>query len=319
MPTISVIVPVYNVELYLAACLDSLCGQTFEDTEILLINDGSTDGSAAIMAEYAARYPQKIRCFHQENRGQAAARNRGIELSQGEFIVFTDSDDYLDVTTLEKAYALAQRDGLDVVCYGFCRVQDGVTAAEEYRTFTDGVSVREGYMLNEASPANKLIRRSLLTEHNLRFLEGVIYEDLELIPQLALHTDKIGYLEEALYYYVIHGDSTMRQRAYNPKLACIYPVMDSLYEKFAAPEWAAVREYLFIEHLLHGAVLRYLDYREGDADIRKIADIMHRRFPRFYRNLYFRRLPKKEQMFCLLAYHKQVWLLRRLLKRRGKA
>ncbi len=312
MPKISVIVPVYNVEHYLTACLESLVHQTFSDIEILLINDGSTDNSPAIMEEYAARYPDKIRCEHQENRGQAAARNRGISLATGEFIAFTDSDDYLDLTTFEKTVALAQAQELDIVCFGMMQVKNGELTEDKYRQFTD-LPVHTSYILNEASPANKLIRRTLLTDNGLRFLEGYIYEDLELVPQLALYTEKIGYLDEPLYYYVIHGDSTMRQKRYNPKLASIYHVMDSLYEKFSAPRYAAEREYLFIEHLMHGAMLRYLDYAEGDDDVRKIADIMRRQFPKWWKNRYFAMWDVKRKLVCYLVYAKQVWLLRRLL------
>ena len=111
-PEISVIIPVYNSELYLKECLDSLLGQTFGDWEAICINDGSTDGSAEILADYAARDP-RIHVFSQENRGLVASRNKGIEIARGEYVFPLDSDDMIEATCLEKLYA-ARRLG-DVV------------------------------------------------------------------------------------------------------------------------------------------------------------------------------------------------------------
>ena len=314
--TISIIVPVYNSEKDLRKCIDSLLNQTFQDIEIILVNDGSSDSSQSIIDEYKALHPDMIKSITQTNQGQAAARNHGLELAEGEYIFFVDSDDYVDVTACEKAYCFAKANDLDIVCFDYW-LEDENT---QELTYCKHVSVEcddvvTEYFLNDTSPCNKLISKKLLFENDLRFLENYIYEDLELIPRLALYTDKIGYLQEPLYFYIIHQGSTMRQKKYTPKLASIYFVMESLKKSFSDPKYAQVIEYLYIEHLLHLAVYRYLDYEEGSEDIKKIAKIMKDSFPKWIKNKYFKTKGIKLKIVCLLAYYKQIKLLKLLLKK----
>ncbi|AQP45765.1 glycosyltransferase family 2 protein [Tessaracoccus flavus] len=113
-PAISVIVPVYNVAPYLTQCLDSVLAQTFGDFELLLVDDGSTDGSSALCDAYAAR-DDRVRVVHQPNAGLSAARNAGLKLALGEFITFLDGDDWFDAATLAVARQTALASGADVV------------------------------------------------------------------------------------------------------------------------------------------------------------------------------------------------------------
>ena len=112
---VSVIVPVYNSENYLRQCLDSLVYQTLNDIEIIAVNDGSTDNSAIILEEYALKFPDKIRQFNQENKGQACARNFGLQQAKGEYIGFVDSDDSVALDLFEKMYQLARSEKADLV------------------------------------------------------------------------------------------------------------------------------------------------------------------------------------------------------------
>ncbi len=311
MAKISVVIPVYNSEKYLEKCLDSLLNQTLNDIEIVLVNDGSRDNSQQIIDRYREKYPDIIKSYTQENSGQASARNRGLEYAGGEFISFIDSDDYMELDAYERAYTKAKETDSDIVCFGFYEIKNGKKEERNYTfLYEDENDVR--YVLNEASPWNKLIKRSLIEENSIRFNENRIYEDLELIPQLALYTDKICFMEDRLYNYVIHEDSTMRQKVYNPKLASIYIVMETLKEKFSDTKYKDELEYLYIEHFLHGAVLRYLEYTEGDGDIIKIADIMKAEFPKWRKNKYYKRMGWKYKVMCNLAYGKNIKLLRRI-------
>jgi len=314
MPKFSIIVPVYNSEEYLPKCLDSLVGQTLSDIEIIIVNDGSPDNSQAVIDSYAARYPHMIRCLSQENRGQSAARNLGLESASGEFVFFVDSDDYIETCTCERTYKKAQDEGLDIVCFDYWNEKGGEKNYCDHCPIKD-VDVVRKYILNESSPCNKIIRRSLLEDNGIRFTEGIIYEDLEMIPRLALYTDRIGYMEEAFYYYVIHEGSTMNQKKYNKKLASIYTVMDSLKRCFENTTYREELEYLYIEHLMYFTVFRYLDYPEGVADAKRIADIMRKSFPRWRRNKYYKRKTAKHKIFLELVYMKQIGLLKFLLKK----
>ncbi|MBR5160328.1 MAG: glycosyltransferase family 2 protein, partial [Thermoguttaceae bacterium] len=121
MPAISVIIPVYNVEPYLRECLDSVVNQTFRDIEIICVNDGSTDGSPAILEEYAAK-DSRIIIIHQQNGGLSAARNSGMNAAKGDFILFVDSDDYIKQNTLEITYNAAIESGAEMVM--FCIYND---------------------------------------------------------------------------------------------------------------------------------------------------------------------------------------------------
>ncbi len=312
MPKISVIIPVYNSENYLEKCLDSVINQTLDDVEIIVVNDGSPDNSQEIIDRYKSNYPSKIKAIYQENHGQAAARNNGIQYATGEYIAFVDSDDYLELDAYEKAYSLAKENDSDIVCFGFFEVNGETRKAIDYTVFpVPKNDVR--YILNETSPSNKLIKRNIWSENNIRFTENRIYEDLELIPQLALYTKKIVFMNDNLYNYVIHSGSTMRQKTYNQKLASIYPVVDTLKEKFWNTPYHTELEYLYIEHLLHGAVLRYLGYKEGSKDIQKISSIMKKTFPAWHKNIYYKKLNMKYKIVCWLAYLKQIKLLRLLL------
>ena len=116
MPKVSVIIPVYNVEKYLGECLDSVLRQTLEDIEIICVDDGSTDGSAKMLAEYAAKDP-RIRIITQANAGLSAARNVGMDAATGKYIYFLDSDDYIKDDAMEKCFSICERDGLDQLVF----------------------------------------------------------------------------------------------------------------------------------------------------------------------------------------------------------
>ncbi len=313
MPKISVIIPVYNSERYLNKCLDSVFDQSFSDFEVIIVNDGSPDGSQNIIDAYKERYPNKIIALRQENAGQAAARNKGLDIAQGEYIFFVDSDDYLHPEAFEKTYSYADANDLDIVCFNYYRVNSSTISEYNYRIFNSD-SIQKRYIINEANPWNKLIRRDFLVINDLRFAAGHIYEDLELVAQFVLHTDKIGFMTERLYYYVIHENSTMQQPKYNPKLASIYAVMDTLKEKLYNTEFRPELECIFIEHLLHCAVLRYLIYPEGKADVIRISRIMRSTFPKWYKNKYYKTMGIKYKIVCTLAYLRQVRLLKFILK-----
>ena len=124
MARISVIIPVYNSEKYLKKCLDSLLDQTFQDFEIIAVNDGSTDSSRTILDQYAAQYPDTVHVYEKGNEGQGAARNFGMERAAGEYVLFLDSDDYVEKNMLEALYAAAVRDESDLVVCDYYEIEE---------------------------------------------------------------------------------------------------------------------------------------------------------------------------------------------------
>ncbi|HCS88346.1 MAG TPA: hypothetical protein DIW30_08180 [Bacteroidales bacterium] len=166
MPGVSVIVPIYNAEPFLAQCLESLLNQTYRDLQIILVDDGSTDNSHSIAEHYASK-DKRIELYTQSNQGQSAARNNGMLHATGDYISFIDSDDYIDADFYQALLHAGQPD-TDVVQIGYRRVQEGKVLIEQCpRTF-----------FQFTSPCMRLYRRDFLTRHHLTFTEGMIYEDV---------------------------------------------------------------------------------------------------------------------------------------------
>lgn len=230
MYKISVIVPVFNSEDYLEKCLDSILNQTLNDIEIILIDDGSTDASLEIIKQYEKKY-NNIKYKTKKNEGQAIARNLGIEMATGRFICFVDSDDYIENTMLQKLYEYAIKNNSDIVICDYIEEYENKVIKKD-SLYIDAESVHKSYILSVAGPCSKIIKTEIFKQNNLKFLENNIYEDLAIIPVLALYTKNISYCKEILYHYVIRNNSTMQQTEYNEKLESIFNVMDFLYEQF---------------------------------------------------------------------------------------
>lgn len=208
IPKISVIVPVYNVEKYIGQCIESILNQTFRDFELILINDGSFDYSYKICREFAKK-DARISLFSQENKGQAAARNLGIENACGEYLTFIDSDDYVTSDYLEKLYHTLTKYQCDIVMTGYYRY-DEQTNLLYYYIQQENVGQCERIsqteilkrMLTDANYLQvvaKIFKRTLF--ENLRFDVGRYFEDFFLITKLFLQVDSVVYLKDSLYCY----------------------------------------------------------------------------------------------------------------------
>lgn len=218
MIKVSVIVPVYNMEKYLGVCLSSLANQTFNDYEVIVINDGSTDSSCEIMDYYKKEYPKIFKIFSHKNQGISKTRNIGIEKAKGEYITFIDSDDYVEKTFLEDMYnKIISTDSDICVCdYYTVNEKDDVKEVklEEFSISSVKNNPQLLFIIN-SSPWNKLYKKSLF--NYLRF-ETIKYEDLLLIPKLVLNANKIVKINKCLNYYRIRGNSettTMDTRVFD--------------------------------------------------------------------------------------------------------
>ena len=236
MKMISVIVPVYNVENYLEECLESIKNQTYTDIEVILVNDGSTDGSQAICEHYC-QMDKRFQLINQKNQGQSVARNRGVKESLGEYIMFVDSDDVVSLGLLEQLMKYMS-DGIDIVecnitedihCLNSEGKEIGVKELDSnealYECFNHGVSW---------SPVAKLYRREIVEK--VLFLENLIYEDFYtgIVSLKYIHKmRKINYIG---YYYRYHTSSTMNQK-YSEKNLDIFKVGEKLLEEFREDNW----------------------------------------------------------------------------------
>jgi glycosyltransferase involved in cell wall biosynthesis len=226
---VTIVVPVYNISKYLPACVESLQKQTCEDLEIILVDDGSTDGSGALCDEYAAADP-RIRVVHKENGGLSSARNAGLDVATGQWVLFVDGDDYLvrDAAELLLDVVKLHQDA-DFVHFLY-QETDGSWQPEEQlpgTTVLTDVPDFFQYLYDmggvAASACTKLFRKELLD--SLRFKEGIRHEDEELMTRLLPKCRKVVYTNLLLYGYVMRQGSIVHSQ-FSPKAMDIFPIMD---------------------------------------------------------------------------------------------
>lgn len=309
MKKISVIVPVYNVEKYLNKCLTSLVNQTYKNFEIIIINDGSTDNSLAICNKYSKKY-DNIKVYDHKNAGVAHARNVGIEKATGDYLLFVDSDDYVDEKLLENLNEFLKKNDCDIVCFDMYKVvnNDNIYYHTSNSLVEDNI---KRYIIGDSGPCNKLIKKKLFND--LKFMEKIYYEDLATMPILALYTNKIDFLEKPLYYYVQRDNSIMHQKVFSEKLLDIFKALDNVYDVYNG-NYKDEIEYLYITHLLRSASMRFLEYDDTKNYLNKINEIIRTRFPNWKKNKYLKLSSFKLKIICYLAYNKKYNLLKILMK-----
>ena len=244
---LSIIVPVYNTAGYLEQCVNSLLAQTIpeNDYEILLVNDGSIDNSLEVMQRFLAENPDVIEIIDTENGGQGRARNLALDVAQGDYIGFADSDDWAAEDMFARLLDAAERENADIAVCNFYSVSDSGQTIMNARPQGTDISAA-------GSVWNKIFRRSLIGD--IRFPEGVWYEDFSFSAKLLLSSRKTVFLEEPLYYYRASHSSTMRNQNALKNLD-ILTVMDDV-AAFAGEDGKDAVEFFIINHILVDAIKR---------------------------------------------------------------
>lgn len=218
---ISVIVPVYNVEAYLPRCLDSILAQSYNNLEVILVDDGSADGSGAICDEYAA-LDSRIRVIHKENGGLSSARNAGIQAATGEFLSFVDSDDWIEPDTYEVMLSIAEKYQVPLVCAGRYDVDGktgerkiGLCPPKEEKLAAEELVGRIFLWDNcDSSACDKLFSRELFRE--FRFPEGKVSEDVAVMYRIILGAEGAALCPKPLYNYY-HRPGSITKAAVSEK------------------------------------------------------------------------------------------------------
>lgn len=212
-PKISIIIPVYNVEKYIEKALESVLAQTFTDYEVIMVNDGSTDGSLSILREYARNY-ENFHLIDQCNRGQGATRNVGINAATGEYIAFLDSDDFFASNFLEVLYNAAIENDADISSCNYSFYYDSgfkkifMPFTAKTGVYSNKVALRK-LILDTTFHFflwNKLFKRELFTQNNIQF-HDMYFEDVAACPQLFYYANKVAFVNKPLYYYRRHKNS----------------------------------------------------------------------------------------------------------------
>ena len=215
-PEISVIVPVYKAEKYLHRCVDSILSQTFTNFELILVDDGSPDGSGALCDEYA-RKDSRVKVIHKGNGGVASARQCGIDDATGIYTIHADPDDWVEPTMLEELYNKAVAENADmVICDFYVSTKEGNKYREQALSEGNSSKALDDLLSNKlhGSLWNKLIKKSCFTDFNIRFIEGLNYcEDYLVCVKILSHDIKVTYLDKAFYYYdqIVNEESITRK------------------------------------------------------------------------------------------------------------
>lgn len=247
MPEISVIVPVYKAEDYLHACVDSILSQTVSDFELILVDDGSPDGCGAICDDYAAR-DSRVRVIHQENQGQAAARNHALSIAKGEWVCFVDSDDAVHPQMLERLGQAAAESG---AAMSMCRMLEAPEMPEDFSSPVE-VSWELLSMAEESLVAlfdagdypgwvacAKLIRRELVQSH--LFCPGRVYEDNEAVCHWIYGAKTIASIPHSLYFYRTNPGSTTQSRFSMKKLDYLW-ALEGIIRFYSSVGYTTLRE-----------------------------------------------------------------------------
>lgn len=263
MAKISVVVPVYNVEKYLRRCLKSILDQTFQDFEILCVNDCTPDESMKIVDEFVRAYPEKVRRIDNEkNMGLGAARDRGLREASGEYIAFFDSDDYVKPDYLEIYSRELERTGADIVLGGYIRVVQGKETK---------VSVCDTADTPWLYPAvwMRLYRRSFLTEHGLDFRGIRTYEDNPFDYRCMLEGAKVSVIDYCGYYYICNPTSITRTKNGVAKYRQFVQNFRGVYEEYAQnPAFQKnkeIMEYAYLSAMLSCMLLQSLHSGKDNA------------------------------------------------------
>ncbi|MEC4008533.1 glycosyltransferase [Myroides odoratimimus] len=220
---LSVIVPAYNVELYLKRCIDSVFNQGLDDFEVIIINDGSKDNTLALAKEIEKQYFPKVKVLDQDNKGLSAVRNRGIEVAEGTYVIFLDSDDFYNSNCLNYLLNNCIDHGLDVLEFGFERNTTGVafdlSANSPIEVYTRDMFL-ENYFFTPYA-VNKIIRRDVLLTCNIGFVEGKYMEDDYFSTELYMNCKLIGLSNMIVYNYYDNPKSITKTRNYNHELKVI--------------------------------------------------------------------------------------------------
>ena len=276
---LSIIVPVYNTEKELDRCIKSILQQTFQDWELILIDDGSTDSSGDICEQYATN-DKRIHVIHTTNQGQSAARNRGLELAIGQYVSFIDSDDEITPETYSKNITiLLNHPELQVVQFATIEGYGehcGVLAKFPEKYYKSNKEIQMAFLAHlpsvTASVCNKIFKKDVLSQ--VRFVEGHLHEDYTFIDQLVQKIDSLYISESGCYHYYTRHDSTTHSKDAKRYLDLLSCDISRLERRYSFPELKhlLLEQYIFV--IRESQNIRYefpeTDIREYDTWIKRL-------------------------------------------------
>ena len=288
MNLVSIIIPAYNCQEFIGPCLDSILSQTYQSIEIIVVNDGSTDNTEQVLNKYQNNYPNLIKVYSNPNGGQGKARNFAVKQAIGKYLLFIDSDDYLEEIMVETlVQAIESNDSTFAIC-----AYSRVSPSGEQLFIEMNPKYKEIININ-TSPWNKLFLRELWIENDVQFSEGLWYEDLEAVLKYLPYIKNPAWVSKPLYNYVQRENSSINQ--YDHRIEDIFSVMDNVYSYYKNYNYLTnyydELEYFFIMHLIFGHLSRCVsekNRRKRKQYIKKTKAYIENKFPNYYNNKYFK-------------------------------
>ena len=321
---ISVVVPVYNVEAYLNACVQSVLAQSYKNFELILVNDGSTDQSGGLCDRLAGTDP-RIRVIHQANGGLGAARNTGLEAAKGEWLFFLDSDDCIEPEALALTLQAGERYGAELVIFGFRSVSESGKALQ---TFLDPLPMNQ-LLTTETHPAlllaapvawNKLYRRSLFLDHGIRYPGRVWYEDIRTTPKLLIESKAVVCIPEILHRYLLRAGSITKNvhADRNREILEAFEDLNGTFQRLGKWErYHKELEYLTVLHVFITASVRVLRIDPGHALLGQFSNYLTTVFPDYRKNPYLSGLGRNKRLILRLLAHRHYGLVRLIFQVKG--
>lgn len=312
----SLIVPVYNIENYIEKCIDSILKQTYNNFELIIVNDGSTDSSLNKISRFT---DDRIKILNKENGGLSSARNYGLKYVTGDYIWFVDGDDYISENALQDFYAILNKDKFDIIMFkSYIEKNGNITIPKERYFNNTGTKC----ILSPVSAWSKIFNTAFFIENNFNFIDGRIYEDLEVIPFIISKTDSIFFLDKPEYYYVQREGSIMNSnKSFKGNRDDKFVVLDNLINKFKQnntfEQYKNELEYLIIRHLVLVFSTEILIFPQKIYKQRceKVLSYLKDYNVKWEKNIYLKESPITSRVFVKLFKYKRYKICSFIVKK----
>lgn len=318
---LSIVIPVYNVAEYLQTCIDSILVNDYRDWEVILVDDGSTDGiSPQICDENVARHPELIRVIHQQNKGPGGARNTGLEAAKGEYLFFVDSDDTIAPKALETLRRAVGETHSEIYTFQMASHEGkGVYTPMEICPCVDGpftLAERPEVLLSQPAIWARLWRRDLFMNMGIRFPDKAWYgEDLRTVTKLMALASSIEVLPDCLYFYLIRPGSIMRSENIERNRDILRAFEDMLQwfgEHNLLQQYRKELCYLAVDHLLLASTVRVARANPHSLLLKEFLVFTQIHFPEYPENKYVKEMSRMRKLALHLVERKQYRLLKLL-------
>lgn len=312
---VSVIVPIYNVEKYLTKCIESLLNQSYENIEILLVDDCATDKSEEIAKQFEVKDNRCKYIKREKNGGLSAARNTGIINATGDYLMFVDSDDWVSKNFVKKMLEKAKEEDSDIVVCDYMMVTNEIQkCANSLEPLTDESTINEkiAYIRNHAW--TKLYKKSFWNKEKLMFPENIKRgEDMGVTIPLLTRTNKISIIKEPLYYYVQRDNSLSNVKAKKINLDFYTDAFD-LMLKNRNYKYDIEIEYHGILEMIYGKTMLMIKHLYSNKEIKKHLKEFDNKFPKWRKNKYIKNMNFLKKIFVKFASIKFILILRIMVK-----